>query len=392
MIYHRIINRSCIPPTSIVSLLWLLLASAMLVTLFALATCPSNCPDQDRDGVCDESDNCLDLANPDQSDRDGDSLGDLCDPCPDDTSVTPWPDGRPNYVVAMFGGDSTTSRWSIIRNLAFSIGCGGAGSVSSVSWAWSQASFSGDASDNKVATGYTTAGGTYTGTVRTPRGFQPGSAGTALHGSYDFDETGNLVITWSSGKNETWRLSRPKPYPYTMITCIGSNYNVRRAWGFGSQAPLDNVGASVAEIRATGNLTFQDQWYNAYDTADAQSLTYLALANTMICSANAIMGQEPQPLVCDRWHTYIAGNPQQDGRKNFWNHQLGSVGCYEAGHPCPDSTCDQYVIGWGGGHTVAMFQVLDDDGVFRGFVAAEASLHGRYTGGAIVGASYWMQP
>jgi DNA-binding beta-propeller fold protein YncE len=39
--------------------------------------------DDDADGVNDLIDNCLDLYNPRQDDTDGDSLGDLCDPYPD---------------------------------------------------------------------------------------------------------------------------------------------------------------------------------------------------------------------------------------------------------------------------------------------------------------------
>ncbi|WP_437682722.1 thrombospondin type 3 repeat-containing protein [Sorangium sp. So ce131] len=50
------------------------------------------CPDGDRDtdGVCDAADNCAATYNPDQTDDDGDSLGDSCDVCPD----VPNPDQR----------------------------------------------------------------------------------------------------------------------------------------------------------------------------------------------------------------------------------------------------------------------------------------------------------
>ncbi len=37
----------------------------------------------DRDGVCQGDDNCPDVPNPDQADRDGDFVGDVCDNCPD---------------------------------------------------------------------------------------------------------------------------------------------------------------------------------------------------------------------------------------------------------------------------------------------------------------------
>jgi hypothetical protein len=302
------------------------------------------------------------------------------------------PDGRGNFVVSMFGGASTTSRWSILRTLALNPTDATRGLVESESWAWYQDRFSGDALVNKVETGYTTAGGPYTGTVKTPLGFEPGASGTALHGVYTLDEGALLTITWESGKWDTWSFSTPTSYPITLITLVASSYNALYGWGFGSRAPLDGPGASMSEIRTAGDLTFQDLWGNNYGVTDYENSTHFPLGSYLSCSDVAIMVEEVQPLVCDRWHSYVAGDAIVDGRRNFWNHQLGSVGCYEDGHPCPDATCDQTTIGYLGGHTVAMFQVLDDDGVFRGWVGTEASLHGRYTGGAIVAASYWMQP
>src|SRR5262249_21686581 len=37
--------------------------------------------DQDADGIADASDNCPTNNNPGQHDRDGDQIGDVCDPC-----------------------------------------------------------------------------------------------------------------------------------------------------------------------------------------------------------------------------------------------------------------------------------------------------------------------
>jgi hypothetical protein len=53
--------------------------------------------DTDGDGVPDETDNCPDVANPDQADTDGDGVGDACDePPPTDTDGDGVPDETDN--------------------------------------------------------------------------------------------------------------------------------------------------------------------------------------------------------------------------------------------------------------------------------------------------------
>lgn len=79
--------------------------------------------DRDGDGVPNASDNCPDVANPDQADEDADMLGDACDPCPpssdntddDGDGVANDCDPRPTMAgdrIAFFDGfNSTQPGW-----------------------------------------------------------------------------------------------------------------------------------------------------------------------------------------------------------------------------------------------------------------------------------------
>lgn len=62
---------------------------------FAELTLCSSPPDQDGDGVTDDEDNCPTVANPDQSDHEGDGLGDACDSDDDGDGVADGDDAFP---------------------------------------------------------------------------------------------------------------------------------------------------------------------------------------------------------------------------------------------------------------------------------------------------------
>jgi hypothetical protein len=82
--------------------------------------------DSDSDGIPDESDNCPNDANNDQTDTDADGLGNACDPDDDGDGV---PDGQDDYPLGQFS-DAPPGYWafSFIEALAragITSGCGG---------------------------------------------------------------------------------------------------------------------------------------------------------------------------------------------------------------------------------------------------------------------------
>ncbi len=61
--------------------------------------------DDDADGVADDTDNCVGVANPDQADLDDDAIGDACDPDIDGDGIPNERDGFPREPDGMLSGE-----------------------------------------------------------------------------------------------------------------------------------------------------------------------------------------------------------------------------------------------------------------------------------------------
>ena len=301
------------------------------------------------------------------------------------TSAVALPGGRGNYVISLMGG-SQYNRWVRLARYSFTAGTGSTGTVTQSFYFWNQGTFTGNASVNKVNSGFTTGGCTYTCNIRTPLGFQPNDPTwpKSSTGTYYIDVNGRVVITWPGGEFERWTISHPKT-TYAKLTIHGTNYNVLHGWGFGSTASF-NTGATIDQIKAAGDLTNCETWENVYDTSDIYETypnTYLPVGRYDRCTTPTLQLHETASPSCNQYHVYLATHITPTLRKSYWQHQTAAVTCSEGGGPCISS---------GGGHTTALLQVIDDNGNFEGFVVGEASLNAKVYGNAVIGMGYYLKP
>ncbi len=278
------------------------------------------------------------------------------------------PGGRSTYVVTMMGGVNG-AMYSKLSMYLFATN----GTVTQRYWYWRQDMISGfsNAARWKVYTGYTTSGCRYACPVRTPLGFQPGTSPKSISGTWRTDSNGNLAVRWTATAHEGWRLNSSQAGFTTMTVMTAySTGAIQRGWGFGSRASASQ-GASMAAVHASRQLLgpLAINYYGVRTKVYPVQSFYFPYYSE--CVGGRCL-QSNQNTAADKrtwYNSYLAGNPATDGRKVYWNSENGSVAQWEN----PGTVC----IGYGGGHTNAVLQVLDDNGRFLGFVGAEASMDRR---------------
>ena len=287
------------------------------------------------------------------------------------SAATPLPGGRPNYVVAVVGG-GLNAYFSRAAEYTFTAGSGTSGTVSETFWYWDMATFTGDASVNKVDTGYASAG-CNTCEIRTPKGFQPGGGASTLSGSYHIDVNGRAVITWTGGQTETWTITAHTGY--AQLTLFNSNYNLLYGDGYGSSASFSTGVGRDALVSTTVNEVERTASYCSSGSCPSANNGYIFTATAPVnfgadyvaCSSSPCLS-----LTNDAWRSIFVVDPA-NGRRVFWQHENQGVDGYTG--PC---------FSTGGGHTWALLQAVDDSGNFAAFVGAEASLNARADGNAVI--------
>lgn len=267
-----------------------------------------------------------------------------------DDAAAVLPGDRGNYVTAVMM-DSGQSSWVRLAQYSFRDD----GSIRQDFWFWDQGTMTGWA-----PTGLTTNGCTSICSVRTAERFQDGN-GTyprTLFGTYS--AVGAVVsITWSGGSTETWTLTSYKLA--SRLELANSNYGATHGWSWGSTEGFSSY-STISEIRLRGGSYSGPFQQNNWGSSTSGT-TSLGVNGFGLCNNNTLSQTTSTTKL------YLAG--LNNSRQTYYNRQRFDV---------DQAAC----IGSGGGHLNQFLQIIDDQGLFRGWVGVEASLYEKKSGGAIV--------
>lgn len=264
-----------------------------------------------------------------------------------------YPGGRHIYTVALgsIPADGATASGPVWVRLAMYYFFGD-GTVREGFWYWNRSQAVGVSGTGVRTTGCPN----HDCEVRTATGFQPSGSGKSLNGTY-VTSGDSVVINWSEGSQETWRVSTAAT-DLMRMDFVSSNYGVTVGWGFGSAASSD---ASVA-VNTIPLAPYRGRYAGYSGTTGGAGTSLMDLTNFQRCNPSCVSAElassacsacsngQPSPI-----RYYLAGA----GRRNFYEHWctcLSSTTCYT-----------------GGSHRKPQLQVLGDDGTFHGWVGVEAS-------------------
>jgi hypothetical protein len=308
-------------------------------------------------------------------------------------SAQPLPQGRQYFSVVMGNFDHSGYTWNRIMQWTFNAA---AGTVTGKSWTWES-----DIEDGKTAlAGHrcTFDGKSSICPVFTPTGWNGGSTvrmNVAWAGTYTYNTTtGRLVITWSSpaaGATDSWDVTIPSAsIPIARVQLVSSSYTLTHGRGYGSNASptafktLQQMVAdglptytSTTARQVAASTTSPTGAVTVAPDASQPGVPFNAWAHSAMVMGTATVPSSPVPANCvHKWEASnvcninLGQNPRTGEIYHYWADNTDRkmtmtnwCACLpaESEFPCYDR----------GLHPSAILQVLDDNGVLRGFVGVE---------------------
>ncbi|MFC0529287.1 hypothetical protein [Phytohabitans kaempferiae] len=274
------------------------------------------------------------------------------------------PLGKANFAIAIGGlRASSVENWVRLGQYTF----GTDGTVTERHWHWSQRV--------RVTRSYTdfTASNCADRNCRvaTGGGYQSTGASKTLTGTYSVT-AGTLRVNWSSGQWEEWTLTTKADGALANVELKANNFGATHGFGNGSNAAWA-ARKSLSSIASTDWSRYIHR-YHLWKTSEVSADPYIDtgdgnpfwLRNWNVCTGSqCIAGETGTPGTSTATEYYIApaNSPTGHRRDTLWGWRLKHAidrkeTCYT-----------------GNSHVKPMIQVVDDNGVFHGWVGVEASLN-----------------
>jgi hypothetical protein len=271
------------------------------------------------------------------------------------------PGGRAAFVVAMARINPGGTSWARLALYAFKP----SGEISQSFWLWSYLNETGKTEVASTIAPCDKDKCKVYAPTRFPSG---GGYPKVLAGKWSMKD-GKLVIDWSDGATETWKIV--DLCDRVRLDLSGSDYNITHAIGYGSHASTDTGSSVAARMSATPvslhgpystlvgdkvssgdySIDFPGDWKGCTDSVAVR------FAPAEACGS-CPNGEATSPV---RYYLAWLGG-RKDVLEHFCECLVTSGKCYS-----------------GNARVKAALQVADDAGSFRGFVGVEASL---YEGGS----------
>ncbi|WP_394844193.1 hypothetical protein LZC95_44965 [Pendulispora brunnea] len=286
-----------------------------------------------------------------------------------DVQVTPspleaaaLPLGKTNFTMAI-GGLRTSSRTNWVRLGMYTFSADG--KVSERHWHWSQSE-----RVNRTYTGFVANGCVARAcNVQTANGYDSTGASETLSGTFSVNGT-KLHIAWSGGQWEDWTLGSLAGGALANVELAGNNFGATHGYGNGSNAAWSarKSAATIAGVDHTQMVHRFDLW-KTNDTSSTPFIDHGDGAPFWVtgwskCSGGSCLGARTGSATTGtEYYVAPANSPTGHRRDTLWHWRIQLA-------DARGETC--YT---GNSHVKPLLQVVDDNGVFHGWVGVEASLN-----------------